>query len=284
MNPVPQTPQWRRALVRILAAWKPLLIYELAMSILSALVLGPLVLAVSSALVGLSGEDVLVNWEMVAYFLSPRGLVATLLGASLTLGLLFVEYSGLLLIADAALCGVRLSPREIAVWIVKRAPRLLGLALFQAAAGIVVALPFLGLGFLVYGSLLSGHDVNFYFAERPPRFWVACTLGGLLSPVAGCCLAWIFTRWAFALSLCTLSGEGWIAALPASHRLVRGRAKRLLAVFAGLRLLELCALFVVAAGLDRGNHFLLARLGASMRRWYGRRYWHWCWTPRSWKW
>ena len=62
---------WRQLIQVVLHAWKPLVIYELLMSWLTVLVVGPLVVAASYRLIEISGEAALGNLELAKFLLSP---------------------------------------------------------------------------------------------------------------------------------------------------------------------------------------------------------------------
>ena len=53
------------------------------------------------------------------------------------------------------------------------------LMLVLTALALIFA-PFLGLAGLTYGLLLTGHDINYFLAERPPAFLAAAVIGVVL--------------------------------------------------------------------------------------------------------
>ena len=61
--------------------------------------------------------------------------------------------------------------------------------------------PFVLLSVLTYGILLSEHDIYFYWKDRPPVFWLAAAIGGLLLLGALAFGAWLAVRWALALPI-----------------------------------------------------------------------------------
>ena len=187
------------------------------MSLFMTSVLGPLLLTLSYRMIELSGETVLGNTELASFLLSPIGVLALVLVIGVTLGLLLIEYAGLILLADAALRGTTLSIRQLLAGIVRASPRLFVLATFQASFATLVALPFLALAGVTYWLLLSGTDINFYLAEWPPRFWVAVIIGIVLALGLTISIVWFFLRWAFAVPACVLDGQTWPAALLLTH-------------------------------------------------------------------
>ena len=255
---------WRQVLPAVGRSWKPLLAYELLTTLVATIVLGPLLLGGAYQLIGISGDAVWGNADLAGFLFSPRGVLAVVLGSSVMLGLLLVQYSGLILLADAALRGDSLTLRDIVGRFLTAAPRLFALAAVHTTLAILAALPFLGLAALAYWLLLSGADINFYLAERPPRFWVAVGCGALLTIALAAAVIWIFARWAFAVPACVLDRQRWQSALQTSSRLMRGRAGRVLLVLGGWQLVGAMALAVTLAGLDEINVRFFARAEAGL--------------------
>ena len=256
----PTTLNWREALPALCRAWLPLICCELLVSLLTATLLGPIVLAISYQLIGLQGDAPLGNWDLVYFLLSPVGVLAIVLGTSAMLLLLFIEYSGLIVVADAALRGSRVSIREVALGIASAAPRLFALAVVQTSLALVVAMPFVGLAAATYWLLLGNTDINFYLAERPPRFWIAAIVGLLLAVGIAIATIWFFVRWALAVPACVLDGHTFVSAMRLSSRLMRGRALRLMLAVGGWQLIKYLTLLAMIAGLDRVNQGLFSML------------------------
>jgi glycerophosphoryl diester phosphodiesterase len=248
---------WRRAILAVARAWKPLICYEILVSAFATMAVGPLILAVSYRLIEFSGEPILGNSELAAFLLSPIGILALVLGLSLTLGLLLIQYSGLILLIDSVLRENPTSVRRVVWEIGAAAPRLCGLAVIQTICAVLAALPFLGLAGLTYWLLLSA-DINYYLAERPPRFWLAAIIGTVLGLGLAASTAWFFLRFAFAVPACVLGGQNCWAALRSSMRLMDGRAIRLLLILIAWQLLEQAAIVAAIAGLDQINRALAA--------------------------
>jgi glycerophosphoryl diester phosphodiesterase len=249
---------WRQLIQVVVRAWKPLVIYELLISWIAASVLGPLTVALSYRLIEMSGETALGNLELARFLLSPIGALAFVLTLSITLGLLLIEYSGLIVLADAAFRGTTLSIGQIFAGVFGAAPRLFSLAVFQTSIAIVVALPFLGLAAVTYWLLLTDADINYYLDARPPRFWIAVAIGIVLGIGCTISMVWFFLRWALAVPACVLDGQTSLAAQRSSAILMRGRARRLLFIFGGWQLLKYIAFIAAIAGLDQVNEVLFA--------------------------
>jgi glycerophosphoryl diester phosphodiesterase len=78
------------------------------------------------------------------------------------------------------------------------------------------------LAVLTYRLFLSEYDIYFYWKERPPVFWLAASIGGLILLAALAVSAFLYVRWAFALPILLLEKQSARAALRTSHERVRG--------------------------------------------------------------
>ncbi len=261
MHPLTEIGQTCRRLARAArGAWFPLACWELAISLLWAAALGPLLLALSYQAIELSGDSVLGNVELARFLGSPIGVAALVLGASLSLGLIWMELAVLILWGSAAQRGAPMTSRQAAAAMLGAAPRLFGLAAAQTCALLLVALPLLVLGAGLYWVLLGGTDINFYLAERPPKFWFAAAAGAVLAVLFIVIAAGLFSRWALALPACMVDGHGWMAALAASSRLMRGRRWRLILLVAAWLAIKYLLLLGTLWVLDAANERLLSWL------------------------
>ena len=86
--------------------------------------------------------------------------------------MVLLEFAGLILLTDAALCIAHGFRPEL-LWRHSFTPRTRCSAWrsLLSALAILVALPYVGLGDLAYRFLLSDADIHYFLAERPPRFW-----------------------------------------------------------------------------------------------------------------
>jgi glycerophosphoryl diester phosphodiesterase len=250
-----------RALCR---AWKPLVGYELLMSLVMTAVLGPLVATCTYYAVGLTGDAVLGNFELVSFLISPLGAVALILFLSVGFGLVLLEYAGLILLANAALGGVAVSAQTLARAILWAAPRLFGLAIIQTTLALLTAVPFIALGAVVYWLLLSDADIHYFLAERPPRFWAAIALAVLLVLAFAVVAVWFFARWALAVPICVVENHSVRGTLAQSSQLMRGRVVRVLAVLGGWQLTKYAAFAFAVTVLNVLNILLLDRFAGQM--------------------
>jgi glycerophosphoryl diester phosphodiesterase len=250
-EPTPSLPL--RGLAR--AAWRdfraaltPLVLFEAAFKLLGGLLLLPAIAWVLGRLLAFAGRTAVTNDDILRFLLSPAGvLYAALLGLTLLAGWL-LEHAGVMAVVVWSHCGGRAGLGFTLKAGASACVRVARLGLAILGAGIALLLPLLGLAALTYSLLLTDHDINFYLATRPPRFYVACGIGGVLLLAALLLAATLYVRWAFALPILLFEGRQPIAALRESARRARGVYLRLGGVLLGWQLLAL----VVAAGAVAG--------------------------------
>ncbi len=255
---------WATASRALLRAWQPLVAYELLISLVFAVVLGPLVATCTYHVIGLSGEAVLGNFELLSFLASPLGVFALVLFVGVGFALVLLEYAGLILLTDAALCGATVPARTLVSALVRAAPRLFGLALLLTALAVLVSLPFLGLGALAYWFLLSDADIHYFLAERPPRFWGAVLIAFVLGLGYGLTVIGLVARWALAVPVCVLEDHPIRSTLSLSTRLMRGRVRRLFLALSAWQVAKSITFVTLVAALNLANASLLDRFAGRL--------------------
>ena len=260
----------RRALADLVRAWRPLLATDLAYKLLAFAVFTPLLALVLRAGIALSGDSALADQEILHFLLRPGGLLFLLLVAALSLAIVALEQASLMAIGVARAAGGHLSTAAALQWAVRQAVPVVRVSARLVGICLALAAPFLIGAGLVYLALLREYDINFYLQARPPAFWVAAGLVGLL--VAGLVRVLLprLVSWSLALPLVLFAGVPASRALAESARLVAGHrvtARRAILLWAAGTLLlssTLPALFVALgrslAPSGRGNVPLLLTL------------------------
>jgi glycerophosphoryl diester phosphodiesterase len=121
--------------------------------------------------------------------------------------------------------------------------------------------PFVLLGFLAYGLLLSRHDINFYLTDRPPAFWLAAGIGVLLLLAGLAAGLWLYVRWAFALPILLFETSFPRAALRASRERVHGVGWRVGSILLAWQLGALLLGLALRAGFRLGAAAVLDQPG-----------------------
>jgi glycerophosphoryl diester phosphodiesterase len=203
-----------------------LVVYEIYFRLLSAAVIGPLATLLIGGMIAMTGQMALDNEQLVAFLLSPLGVVGGLLIGGAWLAIVFAEHVGLIAIGLSADWPQPMSATQALVRMVRLAPRLIQLGLWQLAGYAVLSLPFVAVAGGVYWTLLTSNDIYYLVNERPPEFLLAVAIGVLLAAGLAAAFAALYVRWLFALPILLVEGIAPRCCLSASRELVRGRGWR----------------------------------------------------------
>lgn len=232
-------------------SWAGLVVFEFVFKLLEAWLFVPAVAVVLSAALATSGQVAVTNRDLLDFLLSPVGLLYAGFFAILTWALLLVEQSAVMLLAA----------RKPMTDVLFHAPRVVGVAAIQLALLTLALAPLALVAFLAYQLLLSRHDINFYLAERPPRFWFAAVMGGVALVAALALVVWLYVRWAFTLPILLFEKQSPLASLRGSRQRVRGAAWRVGNVLVGWQLGSLLVGAAVEAGFRPVAGLVLADAG-----------------------
>jgi glycerophosphoryl diester phosphodiesterase len=210
-----------------LRARRALYIYELSFKLIEAWLLVPAVAVVLAAILAGSGHVAVSNQDILAFLLTPLGLVYAAIFGFVAVALLLFEQAGVMVLAT--LCGPcerRPFKRMLRAFFGKLL-RIVQLGVLQTALLAVALAPFALLAFLIYRILLSEFDIYFYLKERPPAVWWAAGIGGLILLAALALTTALYVRWSLALPILVFENRFSRAALRASNDRVRGAAWRI---------------------------------------------------------
>jgi glycerophosphoryl diester phosphodiesterase len=234
----------RAALGDFRRTWLAVAAFEVAFKALLAPVAALAAAGVLARLVARTGHTAVNNNDIVAFLLTPTGIVLAILAGIAALASVLFQTTGVLAVAALRLSGPP-TPRwwvKPGWWtaavtaIVGAAVRVLRLGAVQLAALVLVSMPFAGLGGLIFLAFLSGQDINYYLADRPPAFWAAAVLAGLLALAATAAAITLYIRWSLALPILLFEGGSARAALRESAARVRGAYRPIGVTLLGWRL------------------------------------------------
>ncbi|HJS74589.1 MAG TPA: glycerophosphodiester phosphodiesterase [Vicinamibacteria bacterium] len=224
---------WRASWPRLLGAF---VVYQAVAFVL----LIPLVGLALRGFLHLSGREVAADQDILFFILSPFGIAALLSVAAGGLAILAAQQAALMTLGFDAR-GAAPARVEDALAVAARHLRpLLAITGRIVLRGILLAAPFLAAGGLVYTSLLTAHDINFYLSARPREFWIAAALiGAILLALLGVVVPRLFA-FLYALPLHLFEGMASKQALAESTRRMKGRSStpvRVLLVWVAFSLL-----------------------------------------------
>ncbi len=217
-----------KAVGDFLRAWSRLLATDMVYKIIAFVVLTPLVGLVLEFFMSTKDNSVLADQDILFFVLSPVGLAALVVVGAVSLAILTLEQACMMAIGFGETRNLHVRTTD-ALWYGARhmwSVTMLALRIFIRV--LLIALPFLVAGGLVYLLLLREHDINFYLAERPPVFLFAAGAVFALLAVMAVLIIRRLLSWAFALPLVLFEGVSPAQALTAStertggHKIIVG--------------------------------------------------------------
>jgi glycerophosphoryl diester phosphodiesterase len=188
------------------------------------------------------------NQDILAFLLTPLGLVFAALVGTTAVALLLFEQAGVMALVALAGSSERAPLKQMLRAAFGASLRIVPLGAFQTGLLALALVPFLLLAVLTHAFFLTEHDIYFYFKERPPAFWLALGIGGSLLLAALAVGTWLYVRWAFALPILLFEGQSARASLRASRERVHGAGWRIAFVLLGWVIGVLLLGAVVEAG------------------------------------
>jgi glycerophosphoryl diester phosphodiesterase len=224
-------------------AW-PLFLTSVFYRIIAFTLLAPLVGGLTGLFLSGSGRIVISNEEIAAFLLEPLGVAGLIVTAAVGLTLVALEQSCLMTLVFRGEGGVISVAAGALKHTLTRVFAVLELAGRIVLHALVRSLPFLALSGAIIFFLLSGHDINYYLAVRPPAFNLA--VAGIL--LLGTGLAFVLTLFAMRVvfSLPILLFEGKSPRISMRSSALASREHRL-RIVAGLLVWGVIALTAVSA-------------------------------------
>jgi glycerophosphoryl diester phosphodiesterase len=239
-------------------AFVPLVIFETAFK--AAEFLAGVIGAgwVAAPLIARSGRSAVTNTEIARFLLSPTGLLyLALIGLSLILATL-IEHVGVIAIAAAQLRGQGVTVSGTLADLTAVFFRLLTFGLRSLMTLTFLCAPFVVMGGLAYLALLSRQDINYYLTDRPPRWYVALALGGMLLGALAALLARWYVDLIFVMPILLFGERRGRAAIEASQALADGARVRIGTVLLGWQAAGTISSVAIVWGFGRSCGFLLA--------------------------
>ncbi len=172
-----------------------LLILQFWMKLASALVFSTLIGSILGALLARDGSPAIGNSALIDFALSPLG--------ALTITVLPITYLSIIYFEQACILQVLANPKGEVVRSLLSSltelPRVLLMAAIQTTFALLCITPFLILAWMTYWFLLSDADINYYLANKPPKFLTAVGIGVILGLCSVSVLGWLLLKWFHAL-------------------------------------------------------------------------------------
>jgi glycerophosphoryl diester phosphodiesterase len=178
--------------------WPQLLLTDLFSRMIVVVALTPIVGLLIKVFLLQTDDGVLSDTDIAVFLFHPIGITALLIVCAVSLGVLFAQQGVLMVVGFGAVEDRRMTWLDSMRYVARYALELVKLAGHVIVRLLLISAPFLaGVGG-VYLLFLNKHDINFYLVDKPPEFWWAIAIAGLLMMVMAVivlkkCASWIIT-------------------------------------------------------------------------------------------
>jgi len=200
--------------------WPQLLLTDLFSRIIVVVALTPIVGLLIKVFLLQTDDGVLSDTDIVVFLFHPLGITALLIVCAVSLGVLFAQQGVLMVVGFGAGEDRKVTWLDSMRYMTRYAFELVKLAGHVIVRLLLISAPFLaGVGG-VYLLLLNKHDINFYLADKPPEFWWAMAIAGLLMMIMAVIVLKKCASWIIAMPLILFEGNRARQALRESARKV----------------------------------------------------------------
>ena len=177
-----------------------------------------------------TGRTVLIDQDIAAFLTEPIGIIGALLLLSMLLALAALEQASLMTILHGAATGKPVGAMTALRVALDNAKDVLALAWRIVLRVVLIVVPFVGALALVFETLLTEYDINYYLSQRPGEYKLALVLGALIAAGLLVSLLWLMSRVILALPILLFERRTPRAAFAASTRRSRGLRVRLFTI------------------------------------------------------
>ena len=200
---------------------------HLLYSALAAIIFAPLTAIVGQGLLQLSGEPMLSDFDIACFILTPAGMIALILFASLLITILVFEQTSLMALLYSDLHNQKLTAIAALRYTVKNSRRIFLFALHFVLRLLLITLPFLALSAAIARFTISDYDINYYLTTKPPVFQATAGIIIILLLVMMILLIRLLFKWSLSLPILLFSDTPVSQLFSASGRKILGFKKDL---------------------------------------------------------
>jgi len=222
-------------------SWKQLLATHVLYTLLAVAILTPLITISINLLVELSGNAALSDQDILFFALSPVGFIAMVLAIALIVTAVALEYAALMTVAYTAIYGQTITYGRALAFAMRRGLTVIKLSARMLGRLLLYMFPFLGMIALIYAFFLSKFDINYYLSVKPPSFWIALLLAGVVMAGMLVVLVRVFVSWFFAFPLLLFRNAEPKTALAVSKQETSGKRKSIT--------IQVCVWLAVSLGI-----------------------------------
>jgi glycerophosphoryl diester phosphodiesterase len=211
----------RSTLAQLGSAWRQVLAVHLVYLGLSVILFAPLLGALGQLLIKLSGKPALADMDLLFFALSPAGMIAFVLFAAVTIVISAFELASLMAVGVANASGKPIDVTTALLFSFNRVKKIFLFAAWLVIKLAIIVAPFVVAGGVVVFVLITDYDINYYLAVKPPKFWVAAGIIGIIGVLMAVLLLRRLINWSLALPLVLFVGTAPTQSFAASTELTR---------------------------------------------------------------
>lgn len=217
---------WRHMRGDLAWRWRVVFGWQLLLQLLGFIAITPLAGWLTDRIVARSGSDVVSNYDIASFVLSPPGAAFVIIAVALAVAFYTSQFAGYSWIAAHAVARQPVTLYGTIGAVAHKLGLLVRLGVRAFVRVMLLALPFLAIMALVWFTTLAGRDVNYYLAEHPPEWRrtmlvaAVCGLGFMIVLVAQA------ARWLFVMPIAMFHDLRPSQVLLASERMLEGRLVR----------------------------------------------------------
>ncbi len=228
-------------------SWKTLAITDVVYKIIAFAILSTVVGIAFRMMLAFSGRTVLADEDIVYFLFEPAGWVSVIVVGALWLGVFALEQAALLWVLWRIHHGRQSGFVNALQFTLINARSILYLSARMMAIVLLAAVLLIAAVGMIYFTLLTRYDINYYLTEYPPEFLYALGFGSVVMITGTVALLRFVTDWFFALPLVLFEGVNPSLALSTSRERARGRRFLLLRWILGWALINLLLSIVITA-------------------------------------
>lgn len=245
-------------------AWPQLLTTDLIYKVIAFAIFTPFVGLALRFFMSTSGNSVLADQDILFFVLSPIGMVALVVVSVISLGIIALEQACLMTIGLASIKNTHIGNLEVLMQNARHARSILRLAIRIVIRLLLIAAPFLAAGGLVYLTLLTHFDINYFLTVKPPVFWLTAGIIVTLLAVLTVLIIHRLIRWTLALPLLLYENVIVSEALTRSREITKGQRWKIFLVIAGWAGTSLLLWTLTTGVVGLLGRIILPTLGGSM--------------------
>ena len=162
------------------STWKSLVLADLLCKTLTFTLLTPTVSLIFHTFLALSGRSILADTDIAKFLLHPIGWIALVVVGGASVGIFLFEQAVLITIVVAQQHRRTIGVRQSLAFAYGKASGILRIASSMIVRLTLCIIPFLLVGGAIYYFLLTDNDINYYLQKKPPKFWIAFGLIGVV--------------------------------------------------------------------------------------------------------